>query len=67
MARVEDIEAEVKSLLSDERFIDRQNGSIATMIAFFQGMQQGLKGKVPDDQLDQLAATLTAGYRASPD
>lgn len=67
MARVDDIEAEVKSLLSDERFTDKQNGSIATMIAFFQGMQQGLEGKVPDDQLHQVAATLTAGYWASPD
>lgn len=67
MARIEDIEAELKSLLEDERFVDKQNGTIAGMISFFQGMQQGLKDKVPDDQLHQVSATLTAGYWASPD
>ncbi|AEC20107.1 hypothetical protein PT7_1567 [Pusillimonas sp. T7-7] len=65
MSRRENIDELVDRLREHGAVELHQNEYIARLILFYDGIRQGLEGRVPEKSLDHVAATLTAGYWAS--
>jgi hypothetical protein len=66
MTRV-DVNEYVESAMDTEALQRAQIKSAGTIIAQFLLVREGLTGRIPDNELNATAATLTAGIWASSD